>query len=232
MNFTFGSKLADMQEAIIDAYKNNEQLTLEQFDYLNSFNVYTSLAYVFAPSNLVIRDICIKDKFHRKVSSHRIFKMMEKLTERVNKYLIWKESYSYWQYTKKALELFDIYKETADRIDKGFWITSYDKGAVAFPMMHGDCRHVPLDNTYDIPRVNIFRSDNKLYSRNAKDSYEFKKDLVGLNMHIQHCDEVIDNVYAYNNWYEGYDKKYKNGFEELKDMIKSVLGLKKCGGNK
>ena len=113
-------------------------------------NIYCKLAYHFAPSNLVIRNLCVLALVDKKGNNRKIIPLIEKLIDEKN--WLWKEGYSYWLDVRPILvkwgESFSsiIIPRWTPQIESAFCRTAY-RGADGqlYPCPIGDCTKAPLD---------------------------------------------------------------------------------------
>ena len=192
-----------------------------------------------APGNLVLRQWCLIDLFEG-IPSYRgeIEDMVNVLSYKAGELRLWAESYSYYNYTRDILDLWvDKFmaqsmavKSLLMKIDQGFMATAYLRYGMWYPAPYGDLRNEPLrpnfqisHNPKDITIANVSMRTNSYYT-----VYTVKGHPIGLNTHIPKNDttvSIIDGFPQGFKFYEGYDKKYKNSWEEMKD----TLDLKRVG---
>ena len=247
MWFDSGKKLADQQDNLLGLIEKGVYIPSKMAKLLEK-NLWIMLASKIAPGNLVIRQWCIIDIIEE-VPMHleKITKMMDLLSyKNNNKLRIYAEGYSYFLYTMKAINLwikkFEIYvkmdalKELIYSIQLGFLNTSYERDGVKYPAPFGDLRNEPLKmriETNHFTNYNeskIIISNIKVYKSQYKNHYNISAKPLGLNTHIpkeNFSTDVIDGCLTNFKFYEGYDKKYKNKFEELKDVfsLKRILSI-------
>jgi len=155
MFFKYGCELADWQEDKInrvesDVYGATDTVEIRQ----NRNNLYIIAARVLAPSNLIIRQYCIED-IYLNCPAH--------LSEIIHLYkmlsldgIIWLEGYSYWLYTRRALDLYikhfkakyltevTILDNLINKTYDGFITTSYQRNGIKYPALFGDLREIPI----------------------------------------------------------------------------------------
>lgn len=233
-NFDYGSKLADFQEEKFKEYKDGTTIDEKDLERLEK-NLWVKGANQFAIGNLTVKHLCLKDLVKGKDKNKRkIKKQLDTLGTN-----LWREGYSYWLYTKPFLteyrDKFGMFNEYIKSIDLRFKQTAYKgKHGMLFPVPFGDISNISLEDQDEegmLSDIELFPVDKKKIS-NSIIEYHITKCPIGLNAHIPVENSVVriidnDNVCLYENgeckefpWYEGYDKKYKNLFEELKDVLR------------
>ncbi len=244
-NFKNGTALAIQQDQYIKLYKTGGKLTSSQISDMEQ-NVWVATAAKMAPSNLVIRQYALIDLF-KGTANHRdkIFKQMDILSYKLpGEDRIWAEGYSYYVYTMDAVDLwiskFDFsYDLTAIKniinwVRNGFVATSYLRVNKWYPAPFGDLRDIPLaqDLQYMHPPktkrisnvvINYLGDQGKFW-------YSIDGKPIGLNTHIpkdSYTIEIVDGIPQNFKFYVGYDKKYKNSWEEYLDTynIKRVRSI-------
>jgi hypothetical protein len=238
INFETGSSLSDFQQALYNKVLINEKLTDEETKRLKG-NCWVKLARWLAPSNLVIRHLCLLDLVQNQPTNYnRIVDQIKKLTYWTPKVkeLCWAESYSYWLYTKPFLI---TYKTTFNSgtffievIDSGFQKTAYFRDGVLYPALFGDLRDVPLEDFLQDPKeclenVSVFPVTKTLDGK-GQTLYTIKGVPIGLNAHIPKVDSQIiikDGYpipfiwYADNGATIAYRVKYPTKWLEYKDVF-------------
>ena len=234
-NFEYGSSLANFQDQKFKDYKENKPLTAEEKDRFEN-NLWVKTAVKLAPGNLPIRHYCLIDLFNGKARNKR------RIEEQLNKVgdEIWRESYSYWQYTKPFLEAyskkFGKFGSFIQDQDKKFQKTAYlGADGKLYPAPFGDLRHVPLEMS--LQATPPISENTEIYPIIVKvikpDTLEYlvQKCPLGFNTHVPDKVQtlrVLDgSVYVVQNngtllpfkWYEGYDKKYKDKETEFNDTF-------------
>jgi hypothetical protein len=149
------------------------------------------------------------------------------------KHELYAEGYSYFCYTMDILKLWigkfefksgEISKNV-DQIYQGFFATSYYRNNILYPAPFGDLRDSSLNSDFQLPHklksavsailnFNVDCSDNVWYLIRGKP--------IGFNTHIPKNDyfvRIVDGIPLNFKFYEGYEKKYKNKFEEFRDTF-------------
>jgi hypothetical protein len=139
---------------------------------------------------------------------------------------VWLEGYSYWLYTKPFLEKYNEKFGTAEiqkfieDINSSFVKTAYRRGDKLYPAPYGDLRDVPLEDSLQHEISSIEASIGIVTKNN--DTYFIKAAALGFNMHTPETGaeiKITDGRPENFVFYEGYDRKYKNSFLELLDML-------------
>lgn len=227
-NFNFGdtTNLAIMQDKLIEEYKNGlRQITAEQMFSLEN-NPWIAMANKLAPNNLVIRQYCLIDLFRGRPEKINTISKLLKILSYNSK--IWAEGYTYWLYTRMALDLWmEAFKDTTiktyiDGINLGFLRTSYFRAKKWYPALFGDLREGPIeDQTNHVPIPAVI-GPVSFQVRNNSYVYVIKAIPIGLNTHIPKDDYAVtveDKTSIDFKFYQGYDKKYKNKAEEWADTL-------------
>jgi hypothetical protein len=229
INFKFGTQLAVQQDILIDNYKKGvipDRATIQEMES----NAWVALAAKIAPNNLVIRQYCLIDLF-KKEPGHQleIRRLLNLLSYKglSNGPIILAEGYSYWKYIKNILnewqKSFNAVGDIIDRIDQGFLKTSYKRGDVWYPAPFGDLRDEPLedslqqDHKIEATIIGIVRVETSEPLR-----YIFEGRPIGFNLHVPKNVSIVTIVNGIPQpfkFYEGYNKKYRNSFEEILDTI-------------
>lgn len=236
-NFRSGSAVAIQQDQYIQIYKNSGFLTSKQISDMEQ-NVWIIAAAKTAPNNLVIRNYALVDVFKKTpANKDTILKYVDLLSyNSTEPWRIWSEGYSYFRYTMEALDLwirtfenqsFEI-QNIIQKIRLGFVVTSYTRNNILYPAPFGDLRNEPLPADLQLPQSknDIAVSNVKLrYVTNAgilHVYYLISGKPIGLNTHIPKDDyvtEIINGMPQGFRFYQGYDKKYKNYWQELSDTF-------------
>lgn len=235
-NFEYGSSLSNFQEEKFRDYKENKPLTKEEKIRFEK-NLWVKMAEELAKNNLVVRHFCLMDLYEGK-SRHK-----ERLQEQLDELGkdIWKESYSYWLYTKPLLVEYDKkfknFGSFIKAMDEKFQKTAYmGIDGKLYPAPYGDLKHVPLEN--HLQSANPVSSEIKIYPLIIRiiqpdiTEYFVQKCPIGFNTHVPSKTQTVrvignDTVCVLQDngdctlfkWYEGYDKKYKDKEEEFNDIF-------------
>lgn len=222
LNFEHGGSLADFQDGLFAKYISGEKITPQELRRLE-LNKWVSAARVLAPNNMVVRQYCLIDLVRGDKGNKGV------IVDLVNKVApedVWLEGYSYWLYAKPFLESYDEKFEVAELrklikdVDSIFAKTSYKRGDKLYPAPFGDLRDVPLEDSlqYGVPSKEVSVG----IITKSGDTYFIKATPLGFNMHTSEVGaeiKIIDGQPENFVFYEGYDKKYKNSFSELIDML-------------
>ena len=227
--------LAQFQESCEQKYKNGEAITLEELAKLEGC-VWVKLASVLSPSNLVIRQWALVDLF-KGIPWHvsKLEKMLDVLSYKGDKsgMRVWAEGYYYFWYAMCILQLWvtkfenlvelSRIKVIIEEIRKGLTITGYYRDEVLYGPPYGDVRDVPLDTVAEVERKNTITISNiSMCTAGNMVTYQIMGRPVGLNLHIPKDNKVvkvIGGVPIGFKFYEGWDKKYKNKWEEICDLM-------------
>ena len=232
MNFDSGNKLADFQQHIFDNFIcKNIQVSQQDMNTLTS-NYYVKMASSIAPSNLVIRQLCLIDLCHN--NKHNLLKILRQLELLCyGSHYVWSEGYSYWLYTKmflvKYVEKFDEprIQTIIYAIDDIFVQTSYYRNETLYPIPFGDLRDVPLESSLQLKRpIELCRYG--LIFKFGK-TYKIEAMPRGLNGHTPNK-RIVVNVdengipYLENGskfeFYTGYKDRYPTFFSEWSNLLK------------
>lgn len=193
------------------------------------------MAHILAPSNLVIRQFCLIDIIRGSPDHYRDIVDLVKLLSDDGK--IWLEGYSYWIYTFNCLDIWiNLFAGQVDISDllfliedikAGFVKTAYINGNVWYPAPFGDLRKIPL--TDDLQNKCLRKIENEVVNHSIvtmyKDGtlvhYTIQGKPIGLNAHIPKELFYVEvrNGEANFKFYNGYENKYKNKYEEIKDIF-------------
>lgn len=233
MNFNFrqGTELAIEQDRLIALYKTGEKISKKELDSLKN-NLWVASALTLAPNNLVIRQYCLIDLFTgTPTHCFKIYSLLTSLCfDNGLKNLVFMEGYSYFRYTMMILGLWMekfqdlMIKFVVEKIEKGFINTSYKRGDLWYPAPVGDLRDEPLAGYLQVDHSisTIHTSRLSMIINNNIPTYYIKGSPKGFNTHLPLNDSsvmIIDGIPKDFKFYEGYDKKYKNKFEEFKDTF-------------
>lgn len=242
-NFRNGTALAVQQDQYIPLYKNGGSLSSKQISDMEQ-NVWVATAAKTAPNNLVLRQWALIDLFkgipERKDNILKLFDLLS--YKETGIYRIWAEGYSYYGYTMAAVQLWiEKFKNQTDlsnvinineKIKQGFIITSYRRNGILYPAPFGDLRDEPLS-----PELQIFNDkpsnitvSNVTINRGNNITYNIIGRPIGLNVHIPKDNfnvTIINGIPSGFKFYQGYDKKYKNSWDEYCDTfnIKRVRSI-------
>lgn len=236
-NFKTGTALAVQQDQYLQKYLAGEKISSKEICDMEQ-NLWVASASKLAPGNLVIRQWALIDLF--KASTQHCFQIFNLLNilsyKQTGNYRLWAEGYSYWIYMMNVLkpwvEKFEFFyditgiKGIIEKINQGFIATSYSRDGVWYPAPFGDLRNQPLNPYLQIPHeiksITISNVAFNYSSINNTILYSIKGRPIGCNTHIPLNNAVI-KIQLGIPWgfkfYEGYDKKYKNSWEEMKDTF-------------
>lgn len=231
----FDGGVADLQDRVFKKIQDSSEITDKDYKDIQN-NIWIDYAYRLAPSNLVVRHLCLRD-FLSGTSNNdwRIWSQLRYLTSG-DKAPLWMEGYSYWLYTKPFLLEYvtrfpaptACIKYIVEKIDESFALSGYDRDGVHYPAPFGDLSDIPLEgHLQNITPVLDFKCS--YLTKTAGNIYYVKKSYLGFNAHVPSKDEtyIIKNGIPYLNgnptrefeWYEGWDKKYPTIWDELKVYI-------------
>lgn len=236
-NFKNGTALAVQQDSYLAKYKAGEKLSPKEISDMEQ-NLWVALASKLAPGNLVLRQWALIDLF-RGSAWHReaIQKMMDTLTYKERgPYKIWAEGYSYFNYTLDVInpwlerhqEHYDMsgIKDIIEKTEQGFIATAYVRDGVFYPAPFGDLRDTPLNQDLQLPHeIKTVVVSNVIFNYAESDDvawYSIGGKPVGLNTHINknpYIATIIKGTPLNFEFYEGYDKKYLDLWEELRDTL-------------
>lgn len=232
-NFRNGTSLAVQQDQYLQLYKSNGRLTSQQITEMER-NLWVSTAAKMAPGNLVVRQWALIDLFKNTFSNkNQIYNIMNVLSYRESSdKRIWAEGYSYFNYTMAVVDewirkfgsnVLDV-SQLVEKIKLGFIATAYPRGGVLYPAPFGDLRNEPLSQDLQIQRriATITVSNITLNYNNGNIRYGIIGRPIGLNVHIPKDNYTVDvnnGVPSGFKFYEGYNKKYKNSWDEFKDTF-------------
>jgi len=234
INFINGTKLAVMQDNLIALRKSGGVIQEKDIKCMED-NLWVAAAYRLAPGNLVIRQYALID-LARTSPAHRdrIVKLFDILSyghiyPDDAPYRLWAEGYSYFCYTMAILKFWmNRFKDATNlvylqsmvrKVESGFTVTSYFRKGTYYPAPFGDLRDVPLipehqpQEVFDTVVGNLTR---------RKNTYHWKAIPLSCNTHVPADDldiTIINGVPTPFKFYEGYDKKYKNKWDEYKDTF-------------
>jgi len=238
-NFEFGSSLAHFQDAKFQDYKEGKELSKEEKVRFKN-NLWIKMSNKLAPSNLVIRHYCLIDLYNKRPRNKRKIQNLLNLLGNG----LYKEGYSYWLYVKPFLveynrryNLFDCFIKD---MDLNFQKTAYlGTDGKLYPVPFGDLRHIPLElglqsSSSVSENLEIYPVIVKIKSNYIE--YFIQRCPLGFNTHIPDKTQVVrvnndgSEICVFNyidssekckpfEWYEGYDKKYKDKEEEFKDTF-------------
>jgi hypothetical protein len=222
INFEHGSSLANFQDELFAQYNSGAKTSQADMRRLES-NRWIILAYFLAPNNMVVRQYCLIDLINNNPKNEK--KIMN-LAKKIGPDSVWLEGYSYWLYTKPFLEKYDEKFGTAEikkfieDINSSFVKTAYLRGDKLYPAPYGDLRDVPLEDSLQ-HRTPSIEASIGIITKNDN-IYSIKAAPLGFNMHTQEKGaeiKIADGRPENFVFYEGYDRKYKNSFLELLDML-------------
>lgn len=214
-----GNHIASEQDKLIR--KIGETLTKDEWEFL-----YTTNVEPYFPGNLHIRQLCLQDIFMNKESNKReILNEYRLLTDG-----IWLEGYSYWKYTRLALDQWVNINSNyslqgnIDTIENNFSKLSYYSGGFK-PVPYGDVRNELINKAYPVANIKV-GPITKLTSPSADTIIYITQGAPrGLNTHIPNNDDtvlVINGTINYK-WYQGYDKKYKTKADMVEDYMDRIF---------
>jgi hypothetical protein len=232
-NFKNGTALAIQQDQYLQLYRSGGKLSEQQIIEMEQ-NLWVATAAKMAPGNLVVRQWALIDLFKGTPDNKtRILNIMDMLSYRhPGEKRIWAEGYSYFNYTMDIVgdwvnkySMGDV-QQLVDKIKHGFLATAYLRNGLWYPAPFGDLRDIPLNTDlqikHNIAPITISNVALNYYDGNLW--YNISGGPLGLNTHIPVNSSLItirNGIPARFKYYEGYDKKYKNSWEEFKDTFNS-----------
>jgi hypothetical protein len=230
-NFRNGTALAVQQDQYLKIYLAGSCITSQQISDMEQ-NLWVATASKLAPGNLVIRQWCLIDLFKGNPTHEiQIFEMMDLLTYKQGGNLrIYAEGYSYFNYTMDILDTWlskfnkVLIMTLVEKIKQGFLLTSYPRNGVWYPAPFGDLRNIPLNPDLQIEHPVTSRTVSNVILNyfDGKIWYNISGKPIGLNNHIPKNSFTVtikNGIPERFKFYEGYDKKYKNAWEEYKDTF-------------
>lgn len=220
------SKLADIQDSLITAIKNNQPINQFHVKYLES-NLQMAFFKRLAPNNLLVRNLLILDIVCKNPKNkdyiHDLMSLLSYGGE------VWAEGYSYWKYCEEILQIYiDKFQEQKlqdlmDAINNGFMTTSYIRGNLLYPAPYGDLRDEPLKQELQINLQNsVFTEHIKLTRANGNYFYSFIAEPINLNNHVpkeNYSVDVVNGQPLNFKFYTGYKSKYSSKMEEILDTF-------------
>jgi len=221
VNFQYGSSLAKFQDDLFAKYVNNQPITDDERAKLIN-NVWVDVAQFSAPSNLIVRQYCLADLVLKMDSMREIIKLIQMIAYfDGDNYALWAEGYSYWGYTKSFLVAREVPRAILDNVDKNFQKTAYLRNGVMYPAPFGDLWDSPLeDGLQDQSMIAADTEITPIVKHNL--SYSVRNKPRGCNTHVPDEDSqviIVEGIPRPFRWYEGYDKKYRTKWEEIKDTL-------------
>jgi hypothetical protein len=238
MNFESGTKLAQFQDNLIEKLKQFENILFdEQILARLEGNMWVKSSKILAPSNLVIRQLCLIDILNEKPDNIiDICKLMSKLSPYHRGCKLWAEGYSYWEYTREILDIYsNKFKESysvwklkmdIETIDVSFIQTAYKKLNVLYPAPFGDLRKQPLAQRLQVRRDRPEDMVSGKFLKKAYNKYWINPYYCGGNTHTPSKNEIIeikDGEAQGFKFYEGYDKKFSSRSEEMLNVGSRIL---------
>jgi len=236
INYRNGHGLATFQDSLIAQYKAGKDIDKKTIRTMKR-NWWVRSTKEFTSTNLHIRQFLLIDVFSGKPSDRvkEAMKMINELTYHNGSERIWAEGYSYWLYTLDGgislwMKKFpnhsysDSLERICEAVKEGFIITSYfnvEIGSWA-PAPFGDLRKIGLrDSRYLDNKVAVVSNVTKYEKDYGVDVYVIKARPVKLNNHVpaRDLEVMVRSGVPYFEFYEGYDKKYKDKKAEWKDIL-------------
>jgi len=234
--FETGSSLANFQTKKYDDFDNGRGITDKEKVRLER-NLWVWTATDMAPSNLVVRQLCLIDLFSGKTYNYEL--IIEQL-DRVGGIGLWREGYSYWKYVKPFLvKYYKVFKFPGiklyvDQMDKRFMMSSYLlTDDLPRPAPFGDVADVGLDHEIlalgdIVDNIEIFPLKKETIGNTIR--YTFLPCPVGLNAHTPKESTVVevsggmvyqlkDTILTPYEWYPGWEDKYNSKWDELMDVF-------------
>ena len=252
---TTGTTLAHQQDDFLLSWTSLDSTESDSIAELLDKNYWVKMAGKVAPSNLVIRQLCLIDILRKSTDNYeKILKYTNQLSYQPldgsyqpTNGAPWTEGYSYWLFTYNALgpyikffeDSVDVVelKKSITNIHKSFAHSAYLKDGVWKPAPFGDLRDFPL---YPNELKYVFSEEIDIEFSYLKKTisgdtvkYEMEFPSIGMNTHVDHGKSVvlvINGELINFEFYTDYDVKYKNKWLEIYDMIrfsrlKSIIKL-------
>lgn len=227
--------LAQHQDSLLAQYQRGDSLPKRDIRTLK-INWWVKTAYKLAPGNLVIRQYCIIDVYENEAShKEEIQRLVNILSGESGGYRSWAEGYSYWLYTKAALNPWlDKFKDDSllnmrKAIDLGFAITAWRQWGQWKPAPFGDLYDVPLDSMGQKLAYDSCMQYERIYVKNITRSvidgyitYDIDPMPVGLNGHCEKSRgsyKIDDNKPQGFKYYTGYQEKFESRKAEWTDLL-------------
>jgi len=234
--FETGSSLANFQEKKFDDFQFQNGITRDEKIRLER-NLWVWTATDMAPSNLVVRQLCLIDLFNGTTYNYDL--IIEQL-DKIGGVGLWKEGYGYWLYTKPFLvKYYKVFKSAGiklyiDQMDKRFLMSAYFlEGSLPRPAPFGDLADIGLD--YEILALGDVQDNIEIFplKKETKGStvrYTIQPCMLGFNAHAPKEPSVIeisggmvyvskDSTFTPFESYEGWDEKYNSKWDELMDVF-------------
>ena len=231
MEIVGGTALAVLQDNLKEKYLNDQKPSADEWKKLTK-NLWVKTAEVMAPGNLPLRNFCLEDIFrNEQLNETKIKKMFYKLAKnRLDNQLLWAEGYSYWLYTKEILSLYishfkwNSLSEEINSMERNFARTGYHRKGVLYPAPYGDLRDIPLEQHLQGTSPDAYT----MLAHISKENSNYTMDPIPMRMNTHTPKEAslvyISDGMPYVNggsfkFYEGYDKKYSNKWQEILDCL-------------
>lgn len=236
INFEQGSNLAKRQDRVFEDIRDGYMPSKQDLAAIKG-NAWVKMAFLTAPSNLVVRHFCLLDLISNEAKNYvLIAECLKKLAPD-----LWAEGFSYWKYTEPFLALYvrrfwnppklpeayaTYFNNKMKKVEEEFIASGYQKDDMLYPAPFGDLRNEPIGPINGrVVRINY---DSTFLQKRGKE-YTVKDYPIGLNTHTPKESKIIIlNGYCYGfKFYEGYDKKYKNKAAEIADTLsfKRILSI-------
>jgi hypothetical protein len=229
MKFLYGTPLARAQDDILEYLTegNLEDIPKSLLKKFTGNNLYIGLSRWLCPSNLVVRDYAIRYVITQ--DAKYLDLILDQLTDlivrdRFHANPLWAEGYSYFKYTKKALDLISTFNYITTSVEETFSKLQYVEDGESYVAPFGDCRKLILKTKnavtdFNHPLVSITTGYNRTV-------WTFHKYNVMGNTHTSEGIFIVEGEDVVS-FYEGHSKKYKNGFtatiDSFKRMIRGIL---------
>jgi len=237
VNIKNGNELARKQDYLIENFKSfSISQKLMESDSLE-WNLWFMGAKVTAPSNLIIRQLCLIDILRGTTKNYdEILEFLYILSYQPDSITLWAEGYSYWLYTYDILGKyikmfpkdrdFSSIKNLVVKIRMGFGRTSYINKGTSYPAPYGDLRNIPLQEeelryaklSKDVVHTTYLTKHTVL----GDVTYTYNFPLMGFNTHVPVGENMVhieEGTPIDFKWYTGYKDKYKVKREEYLDTF-------------
>lgn len=236
-NLKNSTALAVQQDGYIALLNEGGTLSEKQIKDMQD-NLWVATANKLAPGNLVVRQYCLIDLAKKApINKDKIFRLVNLLTyNEPGGYKTWAEGYSYFMYTMmmlgpwiakfEATNDLTVLKKQIQSVKDGYVVTSYLRNGAWYPAPVGDTRDGPMDKelqvTHSYTSIEVSSINFNFDADSGNIEYNIAGKPVGLNVHIPKDDYTVvvrEGVPIGFHFYEGYNKKYKSSWEELKDTF-------------
>jgi len=227
MLFDNSTVFAEKQDKLINKIRNNQSITKAEISDLRN-NLWFAGADMTAPSNLSVRMYCLEDLYEGK--PNRVNKLANILKILSYDSKIWAEGYSYWLYTRDAVDLWQkrfsnqIITDLIYSIDSGFVKTAYLRETVWYPAPFGDLRDISLNPDLQgrCVKTTFYAGIVSMFIEGDKIMYQIQAKPIGLNLHVPAKDSKVtieNGIPVGFKFYTGWNDKYPSKGAQIKDAL-------------